>query len=412
MSSWTGGLSLVDLESTPSNAELTAILQEKKNSGYFRVSIAVDFNGAQSEEIRITKLDLHPIMTPLRVIPESDPRRPAYEKGLQPLSSQLKEKIIGEISTVLGEKYINPVQGEALISILKDNLQTGQYDTFENSQEFAWRLSQDLSDDLNGSRSGGLHDVLVAFHEPLPSRDEEQVTHNREKHFDTFGDGFGDVEFDRESVKGKTIATLAITQLFNFSENGVPEAIVEKMNSLSNADVLILDLRNCFGIYSHTAAFVLSYFFDEAVMLMSSIDRAGVGHMTTTVPVGLGGKAFGGQKPIYVLTNNRTAFEAEGIAYSLQAYGRGTVVGEQEATMGWANLPSARHYICEEEFGEGWWWIYMQDKKLEHHVTGSSWDGVGVKSDILAGWEEGSDHAKEAVIALEKNKGREVQEEL
>jgi len=77
MSSWTGGLSLVDLESTPSNAELTAILQEKKNSGYFRVSIAVDFNGAQSEEIRITKLDLHPIMTPLRVILESDPRRPA-----------------------------------------------------------------------------------------------------------------------------------------------------------------------------------------------------------------------------------------------------------------------------------------------------------------------------------------------
>lgn len=411
MSNWTGGLSLVDLESTASNAELTVLLQEKKHSRYFRASIAVDFNDTQSEEIRITKLDLRPIITPLRMIPESDPRRPTYEKGLQPLSSQLKEKIIGEISTVLREKYMDPVQGEALISILEDNLQKGQYDTFENGQEFAWRLSQDLNDDWNSSRSGGFHDLFVAFDEPLPSRDEEHVRRNREKHYEEFGYGFGDVEFDRESVEGKMIATLPITQLFNFSEKGVPEVVVEKMNSVSNADVLILDLRNCFGLDSHTAAFVLSYFFDEAVMLMNSIDRAGVGHMTTTV-VGLGEKMFGGQKPIYVLTNNRTAFEAEGIAYSLQAYGRGTVVGEQEATMGWANLEPTRHRICEEEFGEGWWSVYAQDMKLEHHVTGSSWDDVGVKSDILAGWEEGSDHAREAAIALEKNKGREVQEEL
>jgi len=412
MSNWTGGFSLVDLESTPSNAELTVLLQEKHHSRYFRASIAVDSNDSQSEDIRITKLELRPIMTPLRMIPKSDARRPIYEKGMQPLTNQLRAKIVKEMSTVLREKYVDPVQGEALASIIEENLQKGQYDVFEESEAFSYRLSEDLNDDWNRSRNGGFYDPFVSFNEPLPRRDEEEEKWDRQKYYKEFGYGFGDVVFDDEAIEGKTIATLPITQLFNFSEGGIPVVVVEKMNSISDADVLILDLRNCFGVDTQTAAFILSHLFDQSVLLTDLVDRAEVRHLITTLPVGLGVNVFGRQKPVYVLTNNRTAFEAEEIAYSLQAYGRAKVIGEHETTMGWASPAPVPHPICEEEFGEGWWSVYARDMKLVHHVTGSSWDGVGVKSDILAGWEEGSDRAREAAIALERNKGREVQEEL
>jgi len=293
-------------------------------------------------------------------------------------------------------------------------LRNGSYDSISDSEDFSLRLNGDLN--KNGDKRGWPSNFFVYFNEPL-KHDEEKEKRGQQNFHEEMNYGFGDVDFDERSIEGKIVATLPITHLFRFDESRIPPVVIDKMNSLSNADVLILDLRGCFGLDMHTAAFILSHLFDETVVLTNSLDRSGMRHVTMTYPaselgLGEGGKIFGGQKSVYVLTNNRTAFEAEGIAYSLQAYGRGKVVGEQEATMGWANPEPVRHAICEEEFGEGWWSVFAQDMRLVHHVTKSSWDGVGVKSDILAGWEEGSDRARDVAIALAKSKGREVQEEL
>ncbi len=120
---------------------------------------------------------------------------------------------------------------------------------------------------------------------------------------------------------------------------------------------------------------------------------------------------------MYALTNNRTWYQAEAIAYSLQVFHRGTIIGEQQTTMGWANAAPMWFHICEKEFGNGWWSVYVENRKLVHEVTKASWEGVGVKSDITPDFEKGGTtvDAREVALAFEKNKWRnfwEEQEEL
>jgi hypothetical protein len=78
IANWTGGLKLVDLESSPNDASLTVLLQEKNNPRYFRANMVVD---KDNPEHLIKDLNLYPVTTPLKMIPKGDPRRKAYEKG-------------------------------------------------------------------------------------------------------------------------------------------------------------------------------------------------------------------------------------------------------------------------------------------------------------------------------------------
>ena len=200
------------------------------------------------------------------------------------------------------------------------------------------------------------------------------------------GYGFRNVSFDKTSIEGKVVATMKLDSLLPLDVRGMREGVAEKMNSVADVDVLLLDIRDCFGMSPDTAAFILSYLFDAPQPLTKSIDRLGVVQNTTwTLPVASlpeGSRLFGGKKPIYVLVNNHTASEAEGIAYSLQAYGRAKIAGEHRTTRGEADLSLYHQPICEEEFGKGWWNVYFHNLKLEHVLTKESWERVGVKTDF------------------------------
>jgi len=45
--------------------------------------------------------------------------------------------------------------------------------------------------------------------------------------------------------------------------------------------------------------------------------------------------------------------------------------------------------ICNEGFGQGWWRVGIPDMRPVNAVTGSNWEGVGVRSDMIV--EEGED---------------------
>jgi hypothetical protein len=47
-------------------------------------------------------------------------------------------------------------------------------------------------------------------------------------------------------------------------------------------------------------------------------------------------------------------------------------------------------WVAEEEFGKGWWFVGVPNLTPVHAITGTNWEGVGVKSDVVAGkgeWE-------------------------
>jgi len=422
MANWTGGFELVDLESSSDDdTAITVLLQDKSvlaRPNYFQVDMAIDDSKPGKP---ITKLDVFPVPTPLKMIPLDDPKRERYEKGMQPLTPELRRKLIQNIVKVLRKQHVNAEEAEAKIAILERNFREGDYDTFVNSNEFHMRLTTDISAD----------DIYINFGEPYQLfRDneeegaEDEFSFDKEEvyeYYEAVGYGFGNVSFDTAALPGKTIATLPITQLFGLEERGVRDAVKAKMNSVAEADVLVLDLRNCFGFFPDTAAFILSYIFDEQRPLTKSVDRYGkTQNFTETVGVeemrATGCTIFGGRKPVYVLTNNRTMLHAEMLAYSVQKYGRGVVVGEQESTAGWARPMDVWVELCEEEFGKGWWGMSVQTLRLVHVATGWNWQDVGVRSDVVVEETVVDEHcrhkARLAAIEVERNKGIERQDEL
>jgi hypothetical protein len=339
---WIGGFELVDLESNH-DTNITVLLRQKTDvspPGYFRMSMAID-PGKPGQPI--VSLDISSVMTPLKLIPNDDPIWNDYEKALRPLTPFRRGRLIGDIVHVLRQQYAYPDQAEEKVAIILNNLKNGEYDSITDNKEFEMRVSQDL-DIGNFFPFNRLH---ISFHEPscliegfheAEQKQMQEINLERDEYIKEDGYGFGNITLDTETIPSKTIATLPITRLYELDLPGVLFATTEKMNSIADADILILDLRSCSGFEANIVAYILSYLFDEQKALTESIDRNGKVHNTTsTIPsseLPRGRKLYGGQKPIYVLTNRWTRWQAELLAYSLQAYQRAVIVGEEVPTAG------------------------------------------------------------------------------
>ena len=85
------------------------------------------------------------------------------------------------------------------------------------------------------------------------------------------------------------------------------------------------------------------------------------------------GRRFGSSKPLYILTSRRTFSAAEAFAYNLQALGRATIVGE--VTGGGAHPFEYRR--VHPHFA-----VDLPEGKSVNPITGTNWEGVGVKPDV------------------------------
>lgn len=88
--------------------------------------------------------------------------------------------------------------------------------------------------------------------------------------------------------------------------------------------------------------------------------------------------------PVFVLTSGRTGSAAEALAYTLQAAGRATIVGE--ASAGAAN-PGG-----EIEVGDGFS-IFVSTGSPRNPLTGGNWEGTGVVPEVPVPAEEAFDAA-------------------
>ena len=87
----------------------------------------------------------------------------------------------------------------------------------------------------------------------------------------------------------------------------------------------------------------------------------------------LGDISYGSRKPVFVLDSADTFSGGEELSYDLQALKRAVIVGE--VTGGAANpggpVPLDQHFLVFVPLGQG-----------VNPVTGTNWEGVGVKPDI------------------------------
>ena len=135
------GFDVVDIESVERPNTATLLMKEKKRPIYARVTVVVDDSEAPYP---VEKFEIYPIVTPLKFIPEDDPRRPIFEKGLQPLDSSIRRKILDGIVKILNEEYVDQELGEKMADAINVHCAKGHYDSFEKSVEFSKRLTKDL----------------------------------------------------------------------------------------------------------------------------------------------------------------------------------------------------------------------------------------------------------------------------
>jgi hypothetical protein len=167
------------------------------------------------------------------------------------------------------------------------------------------------------------------------------------------------------------VGLLDIRKLYRPDESGA--AMVAALRVLADADVLLIDLRRNGGGDPSMVVLLCGHLFDVAIHLNDIDDRLlGVVRQYWTAPV-VTGPSFGGTKPVYVLTSADTFSGAEELAYDLQQLGRARLVGE--TTKGGAH-PSTRWWIGEHLMSS------VPTARAVNPVSGTNWEGVGVRPDV------------------------------
>ncbi|WP_454718475.1 S41 family peptidase [Caulobacter segnis] len=163
---------------------------------------------------------------------------------------------------------------------------------------------------------------------------------------------------------------------FEQTEAGA-DLIDAAMGLLQHTDALIIDLRENTGGGGASDARLLGHLSKTPLVMTRIHWRQPNGGETVEqrqVSVPASGPLYA-DKPVFVLTANRTFSAAEAFAYDIQANKRGVLVGTKTRGGGNpANRPTPGLGFGLTAFVPNGW--------TEHPLTGKGWDGVGVKPDV------------------------------
>jgi hypothetical protein len=256
------------------------------------------------------------------------------------------------------EHYVFPDVGRRIAEKLRERAKAGAYADFADPAALARALTADIQS-VNGDRHLR---VRAARADPAGAPRGDSAA--REPATD-----FG---VARADVLPGNVGYVDLRQFFPLFL--ARDSLARAMQRVASTRALIIDLRRHRGGAPDTVAFVCSYLFGDAPVHLNSIYRRADGSTTPfytdpRVP----GPRFGPDKPVYVLTSSFTFSAGEEFAYNLQTQQRATLIGE--TTGGGAN-PGGIHPL------PGGFTVFVSDGRAINPITGTNWEGVGVKPDI------------------------------
>lgn len=361
----TGGFEVRRVEQSD-DTRLVVLLKERNSPQHARVELQV----ATEPPHAVTHFQIGPVPTPSEL-------RSAEERAARSMDAAKRRAAIESVGQQLRAHYVDAETAQRVASTLQEKLARGEYDSLADAVQFADTVWRDLMR-LARDKHMGLHFGPMPSPPDLNGKAPPGVARNNH--------GFG----VSQRLSGN-VALLVINGFPPpFDEQKV--AIGERMSELTDADAVIVDLRNNRGGFPPTEALVASYFFDDAPLLLKSIYRRDENSTRDiwTEPL-LAGKRFGSRKPVYILTGRRTFSGGEALAYGLQAHGRAVVVGE--GTGGGAH-PSWPYPV------QGGFVLRVPFARSIHPLTGTNWEGIGVVPDVDAPEEQALETAHR--LALRK----------
>ena len=302
-------------------------------------------------------------------------------------------QIVTKALELLRANYVFPEQAGQAATAIEARLEAGEYDDLDEII-LTERLTRDLLQ-ITGDRhlrvvlGGGPGPRRQRIGEPEEPKDHEarRLAMRRMGRLDNFG--IRQVERLDGNVGYLDVRRVAVPA------NAGP-AIGAAMELVAGTHALIIDLRHNGGGAPEGVVFWCSYLLDERPTHLNDIFYADTGETRQfwALPDVPGTRYL--DRPVFVLTSGHTFSGGEDLAYTLQALGRATVVGE---TTGGGAHPTRGFPISAAVH------IGIPFARSVNPVTGTNWQGTGVVPDVPADAERAYDvayaRALEKVLAMD-----------
>lgn len=289
-------------------------------------------------------------------------------------------EMIKELSQHLAEKYVFPEKVQEIASNLHQHLAQGSYDEVRDGETLARMITEHLQEVGHDKH---LYVFYVAEGVSASVDDNEVYMPEaieRERQKSAYNYGLKKVEILEGNIG-----------YFQLNEFVHPHIAGESMNAamtfLAHTQALIIDLRTNVGGEATMVQFLCSYFFDafaaERTQLNGLYDRRkDLLQQYWVFPYVPGPRYL--DKPVYLLTSQRTFSAAEEFTYNLQQLQRALVVGEPTGGGAHAGLyyPISSHFVA-----------FIPTFRAINPISGTNWEGVGVQPDIPVAQEEAFDIA-------------------
>lgn len=304
---------------------------------------------------------------------------PLHAQALdEALDAPARAHVVSEYARRLSAQHVDAARAKTAADDLRQRLARGEYDRATTARALASSVSRDVAAIMRDKHTY-LEYVPYDLGDPR-QRPQPADNHGLGK-FETRGDNIGYLQINR----------------FAPLDRAAGEAAARFMAQAADCAALIIDLRDASGDGQAMAALLASYvledkrsyvFKDRQLHLHDLLDRDGrvVAEFWTSADAP--GKHYGGNKPLYLLVNERTSGAAEAFAFDLQQYvKRAVVVGAP--TAGDARM-GARQRVSRQLLSS------VAITRASNVITRTNWEGAGVQPDHMVA----PDDALDAAVAL------------
>jgi len=281
-----------------------------------------------------------------------------------------RQRVVSNLLKRLDEGYVFPDVARDVAAAVRAKEAAGAYDGLRDPEAFARALDADVR---AVAKDGHLRVFWSREVLPpdgvggLPSAEETARARERFSR-----ENYG---FERAEVLPGNLGYLEL-RYFAWSDV-VGEKIAGAMALLADTDALLIDLRRNGGAVDPSSiALLCAYLLPERTLLNELHWREGGKTRVeqSWTPGWVPGRRYL-DKPVYLVTSHRTFSGAEEFAYDLQVRKRATIIGQ--TTGGGAN--GGGDVRLDEHFG-----VFLPTGRAVNPVTGTNWEGVGVKPDVEA----------------------------
>jgi len=287
------------------------------------------------------------------------------------LDRAMRTQTIDALVKELNQHYFFPEKARQIEALLRQRQQDGKYDAITNGMQFASRLTSDIA-----SVAHDRH-MKVRFSPGLLRAGSRP---------DAMDNTAPERRLGIEKV-GRLDPGIGYLRISAFPPPSlVADNYAAVMNTLSNTDALIIDVRNHRGGSPETVALLISYFVDGRTRLNDIWSRDSGQTTQMWTEDRLGGKRYGGTKPVMILAGPATGSAGEDFTYTMQALKRATVIGERT----WGGAHPVTMYRLGSHFVAA-----IPNQRSISPITHTNWEGTGVEPDIAAPADDALALAKE-----------------